>query len=488
MSTTAPAQPAGYRTTLIEKISYGMGDVACNVVFALTSGLVVYFYTNVVGVAAGLVGTILLLSRIFDGVSDLVMAQLIDKVNSPRGKTRAWILWMSVPYGVSAVALFAVPSSASGVVQAVYIFVTYNLCTTVIYTALNLPYAALAPLMTRDDDDLAKINLFRMSMSPIGNMIVTACTLPFIRVLGGDQRAWIIVTVVYSVIAFGMLMWTYLGCTERIHDVATSRAESLPFLTRLTAAMRNRYFLLLLATMIAVSVYQNVNGTVSTYYAQYILGNAEIMGLLQTVEKIPWIVCIILMAAPIRRFGKRNLVLAGAALCVAAQLLVLMAPANLPAVVVAAFLRGVGEAPFYGCIFTMIADTIGYGHWYTGMRVHALLFSAFTVGQKFGGGVAGWAIGRLMDASGFEGREAEIPSAVAMVQNMYIWGTVLAWGLVVVLMLFYHLDSMKGRIDADLAAGRTVFGAEDGDEGPVTAGADGAAPKHDEDTAGREEL
>lgn len=200
-----------------------------------------------------MVGTILLLSRIFDGVSDLVIAQLMDKVNSKHGKARAWILWMSIPYGLTAIALFAVPATATTAVQAIYIFVTYNLCTTVVYTALNLPYASMAPMITNDEGDLSKLNLFRMSMSPIGNMIVTACTLPFINMLGGDQRAWIIVTVIYSIIAFGMLMWTFFGCKEHFHSEAAKEAEGLPFMTRLGAALRNKYFIMLILSMIAVS-------------------------------------------------------------------------------------------------------------------------------------------------------------------------------------------------------------------------------------------
>lgn len=450
-SNQTQARAATFRTGIAEKIAYGMGDVACNVVFALTSGLVVYFYTNVVGISAGLVGTILLLSHIFDGISDLAIAQIMDKVNSKHGKARAWILWMSIPYGLSAVALFSVPAGATNIVQAVYIFITYNLCTTFVYTALNLPYSSMAPMMTNDDSDLAKLNLFRMSMSPIGNMIVTACTLPFINRLGGDQHAWIIVTVIYAVIAFGMLMWTFFGCKERFHPAATKEAEGLPFTTRLGAALHNKYFIMLTLTMIAVSLYQNVNGTCSTYYAQYVLGNAELMGVMQTVEKIPWILGVIFLAPFIKRFGKRNLVLAGAVLCVAAQIILMTNPANYTLVLVSAALRGLGEAPFYGCIFTMLADTIEFGHWKTNIRVHALLFSAFTVGQKFGGGIAGWAIGKLMDASGFTGLEVEIPSAVSMVQNLYLFGTIAAWGAVVVFMIFYHLDKEYNGIVADLA-------------------------------------
>lgn len=439
-------RPDNRRTTVFEKFSYGLGDVACNVVFALTSGLIVYFYTNVIGISAALVGTILLVSRVFDGVTDLYMAQLIDKTRSRFGKARPWILWMAVPYAVSAVLLFAIPADATQWIQAVYIFVTYNLCTTVVYTAINLPYAALAPLLTRIPDDLAKVNLFRMSMSPIGNMIVTAGTLPFIRLLGGDQKAWIIVTTIYGLIAMALLFWCFAVSKETVRLKASETAESTPFATRFGAALRNKYFLILVVSMIAVSLYQSINGVVTTYYAQYLLGNPELMGVLQVAEKVPWILGIMVLAPFIRKFGKRNLVLAGATICVFAQLLLLTAPQNFTIVVIAAIMRGIGEAPFYGCIFTMIADTVDFGHWRTGLRVHALLFSAFTVGQKIGTGISGWLIGILMESSGFTGLEVEIPSAVARVQDLYIWGGLLAWAVLGLLMSFYRLDKEYDQI------------------------------------------
>ena len=443
------------KTSLFEKISYGMGDVACNVVFALTSGLVTYFYTNVMSVSAGLVGMIMLLSRFFDGFSDLAIGVIMDKVHSKHGRGRAWVLWMTIPYGVTAVALFCLPPQATGIAQALYIFVTYNLCTTVVYTALNLPYATMAPLMTRDENDLAKINLFRMSMSPIGNLIVTALTLPFINMLGGGQKAWITVCAVYSIVAFFMLLFCYKGCQERFHTDAAKEAEAMPFAQRLKATLKNKYFIVLTLTMMAVALYQNVNGTVATYYAQYMLNNVEIMGVMQSFENIPKIIAIICLAPFIKKFGKRNLVLFGAVLCVLGQVVVLFAPQNMTMVMAAAVMRGIGEAPFYGCIFTMLADVIEYGHWKTGIRVQALIFSAFTVGQKFGGGVAGWLVGQLMEASGFTGLAVEIPSAVSMVKNLYIYGNMIAWALVIILMLVYHLDKEYDGIMKDLT-GRTA--------------------------------
>lgn len=173
---------------LKEKFSYGLGDVACNVVFALTTSLLIYFYTNVVGISAAMIGTIMLISRFFDGISDVLIGHLVDRTHSKYGKSRAWILWMMIPYGIAAILLFTVPP-ATQIVKGIYVFITYNFCTTVVYTALNLPYATLATLMTRDTDQRAVVNLFRTGMSALGNMVISAVTFPLVTRLGDTQQA-----------------------------------------------------------------------------------------------------------------------------------------------------------------------------------------------------------------------------------------------------------------------------------------------------------
>ena len=450
MANTSARAGGTLKTSLFEKISYGMGDVACNVVFALTSGLVTYFYTNVMGVSAALVGMIMLISRIFDGVSDVTIGVIMDKIHSKHGRGRAWILWMMIPYGVTAVALFCLPPQATGAVQAIYIFITYNLCTTVVYTALNLPYGAMAPLMTNDEQDLAKINLFRMSMSPIGYLIVSAATLPIINRMGGDQAAWIKVTIIYSLVAIALLLWCFLGTKERVQMQAAEEAEKLPLSTRFGALLKNKYFLLTMCSTLCLAMYQTINGTCATYYAQYVLGNNEYFSALNMAETIPQIAVIMILAPFIKKFGKRNLVLAGSIIIVIAQLALLVAPANPTWAIAVAALRGLGKAPLFGCCFTMTADIVNYGHWKTGVRVQALVFSAGTFGQKFGGGIAGALVGNLMDKSGFTGLAQEIPSAVAMVKNLYIWGAVVAWALIAIIMFAYKLDKEYDGIMADM--------------------------------------
>ena len=147
-------------------LCYAGGDVGCNIVFGMIGTLLTLFYTDYVGISAATVGLVMLLSRCFDGFSDLVMGVIVERTNSKWGKSRPWILWMSVPYALSAILLFTVPHTM-GVVQSIYIFVTYNFCTTVCYTAINLPYGSLSAMMTRVSSE-------RDMLSVVTNGIITA--------------------------------------------------------------------------------------------------------------------------------------------------------------------------------------------------------------------------------------------------------------------------------------------------------------------------
>lgn len=153
--------------SLREKICYGLGDSACNVVYGLCSTLLTFFYTDYVGVDIALVGIIFLITRFFDGVSDIIMGFITDRTHSKWGKARPWILWMSVPYAVTFVLLFLIPADASAWVQGIYIFVTYNLVNTVVYTALNLPYSTMASLITRDEKSRASTQACASSAAPV---------------------------------------------------------------------------------------------------------------------------------------------------------------------------------------------------------------------------------------------------------------------------------------------------------------------------------
>ena len=168
------------------RVAYGLGDTACNVVFGMITALLTLFYTDYCGIPVVTVGLVMLISRIFDGSSDVIMGIIVSKTKSKWGKARPWILWMSVPYVLCAVAMFCVPHSST-TIQFWYIFVTYNLCTTVCYTAINVPYGTLSTMMTRSSHERDLLSVVRMALSPIGKIIAVTFTMPVVKLFGNDQ-------------------------------------------------------------------------------------------------------------------------------------------------------------------------------------------------------------------------------------------------------------------------------------------------------------
>lgn len=411
---------------LKEKFSYGLGDVACNVVYALTTSLLIYFYTNVVGISAAMIGTIMLFSRFFDGISDVLIGHLVDRTHSKHGKSRAWILWMMIPYGIAAILLFTVPP-ATPIVKGIYVFITYNFCTTVVYTALNLPYATLATLMTRDTDQRAVVNLFRTGMSALGNMVITAVTFPLVTRLGDTQQAWIEVSILYAIVSIIMLFICFKNCHERVkEETKTKDGKNVPLWMGIKLCVTNKYFIMFFMLAVFLSFYEAVTGTCNAYYAQYILGNRDLLGALASFESIPQIVTVLVLSPFIAKFGKRNVALIGAIVAVIGTVSLFINPSALNLALFACVMRGIGKGCFRGVKYSMLADVIEYGAWKSGIRVQGLMVSATTAGQKFGSGMTSAIFGALMSLVGFAGTATINAAQSQMLIGIYIIGNIIA--------------------------------------------------------------
>lgn len=134
---------ASERVTVKERLAYGCGDFSSNIMYSAMAAFLLFYYTDVVGVSAAAVGIIMMCSRIFDGISDLIMGVIIDRTKSPFGKARIWILWLVISYAIGTALLFSVPVGWSETAKLIYIFFSYNLAFTVLFTGINLPYATL---------------------------------------------------------------------------------------------------------------------------------------------------------------------------------------------------------------------------------------------------------------------------------------------------------------------------------------------------------
>lgn len=455
------------KVPMSEKLAYCFGDPALTLMYTMTTTLLIYFYTNVVGISAGAVGMIMLLSRVFDGFSDVLMGTIIDRTHSKYGKARIWILRLAIPYALAAILLFAMPP-VGNMGKIVYAFVTYNIMNTVVYTAISQPFHALGSLMSRDRRERDVICNIRMVLSITASMVITAFTLPLINVvadaIGNQQAAWLIVTAGYAILSVFVLINTYCTCTERV-QAAKKEKENIPFLTAFKVTVTNRYFLIALGLMIFYTAYQIIIGTDLTYYCQYVLNDVDLVMPLSSAEKVATILGIAMLPKLLPKYGKRNLICAGCILGVAGQLLFLLNITSVPLGVVTCIMRGFGIAPFYGVQYSLPSDAIEYGHWKTGIRVEGLMFSSMSMGQKAGSGFTSAIMGAILSMAAFDGLKAtaaeQTAEAIAAIKTFYLYVPIAIWVIMFVIAACYKLDKMYNTMMKELIA------REDKDAQPI---------------------
>lgn len=432
------------RVTGFEKFAYGCGEISTNIVFTIATSLLVMFYTDVAHVSAAVIGMIIAISQVFNGVSDIAAGFIIDRTRSKYGRARVWMLRMSVPYAIAAVLLITVPQIGA-MAQAIYIFITYNLMLTVVYTLFQLPFATTMTYMTRDQNERAKINIIRMAMSPIGNILVT---LLFTRILdmmsgGGmdSQKNWIILTAIYAVGAAALMLFCFATVRERVVVKDEMGGEQIPLKKALPALFKNKYFIMLFLFFVFFAMYQTFAGTMATYYCKWIVGDTKIIGNVNTACFGITIVATLLLGKVMHLTSKRNWCIVGALFIIAGSLVLLVNPTSIAVVTFGGLLRGIGMTPILGMIFTMIADAIEYGQWKTGLRTAGAIQSAATSGQKFGQGIGSALIGFIMEANQYNGDlGTQSAQALHTISNLFIYGVTILGVIMIILLLFYHLD------------------------------------------------
>lgn len=440
----------------VSRIAYGLGDTSCNVVYGMINTLLTLFYTDYAGVPFVTVGLVMLISRFFDGSSDVIMGVVVSKTRSRWGSSRPWLLWTALPYVITSVALFTVPQT-SGSLQFWYIFVTYNLCTTVCYTAINVPLGSLSTMMTRDSHERDMLSIVRMTLAPIGRLISVTFTMPVVKLFGNDQSAWVKAMTMWCIIAFILLIFSFAKCKEnvRLPEKAASKSNG-GFKRNALALVKNPYFWATLVLWTVTCVHATLVGTDLPYYCKYIFGNETWMySSLYLAENITLICGAMICPFLLKRFNKRDLSLAGCILAVVGQALFLFNPQSYSWALTVTIIRGIGQAPLTALVFGMMGDVIEYGQWKFHIRQESLVFGGGSLGFKIGTGLTSALISMLLTSAGYisstTGGAVQPLSATQMIMTIYKFGPIVIWGIAVVVLLFYKLDKIYPKIMADLA-------------------------------------
>lgn len=440
-----------------ERFAYGCGDLGCNIIYSAMSSFLLFYYTDYVKVSALTIGTIMLISRLFDGVTDLIMGVIVDRTKSRFGKCRPWILRMAIPFAIAAVLLFSVPSGLGNSAKMVYIFITYNLVSSVVYTAINVPYSTLNALITQDQYERSVLSIFRMTLATTGTLIITNLTLPLVEFFGDNASAWTKTFTVFGVLSIVIFLITFTGTKERVKPTVQSKQEKVPFVKGIRLLFCNKYWLMITLTLVCIFIQYSLNGGAAVYYAKVILHNAKLVGPMNLVASVVQIVAMFFTAFIIKRIGKRNMLIIGAIVYGLGFGMFQFVGTSYIGIMIASGLKGIGNAGISSCMFAIVSDTIEYGEWKTGYRTEGLINSASSFGFKVGNGLGSAMLGWILALGNYaENAAVQSASSVMAIKALFIYIPVAVAVLQIVIMMFYKLDKEYDGIVEDLKQGKTA--------------------------------
>jgi GPH family glycoside/pentoside/hexuronide:cation symporter len=441
------------KLSILEKVGYAFGDGACNLIWMSFIYFQLNFYTDVFGLAASALATMLLVTRTWDMFFDVFIGTIADRTRTRWGKFRPYLLWMAVPFGIMSVASFTTPSfSPFG--KLIYAYVTLSLMM-VVYSAINVPYAALMGVISPDSQQRTSLSSWRFTFAFLGGLTVQFFTLRLVEFFGKGNKAvgYQLTLGVYAVAAVVLFLVTFATTRERVQpvlDQQTSRTRDLRDL------MANTPWLVLCTLGILSVCFVSIRGAAIVYYFKYYLGNVGGAATFMVVGSIMSVLGTFLIQYVTPLTGRKNafigcMLLATVALVlsywVRADQLALLYGYNL--------IYCVLTGPTSALLWAMFADTADYSEWRTGRRATGLIYSASGMSNKFGWVLGGALAASLLAVYGFQAnvtQTAEGQHGIRLLMAIApAAGTLLA-GLG---MFFYPLNegSMQ-KVQAELAAMR----------------------------------
>lgn len=412
------------------KVGYGAGDIAGNVVYALLAAFVMIYLTDTVGLNAGIVGTLIAVSKIFDGISDIFFGAMIDKTKSKMGKARPWMLYGYFGCAVCLVAIFCIPVDMGQKAQYAWFFIAYTLLNAGFYTANNIAYSALTALITKNNSERVQMGSIRFMFAFGTSMLIQAITVGFVAKLGGGAAAWRTVAIIYAIIGvisntLSVLSVKELSDEELAEDKKSDESEEkYNLISTFKLLVHNKYFLMICGSYLLMQLYSATLG-MGIYFMKYVLGDEGLFGTFSWAINIPMIVGLLVTPILVVKFnGMYKLNVAGYVIGTAGRLGVVAAGymGNIMLMLAFTAVAALGMSPLQGDMNALIATTSEYTRLTTGKKVDGTMYSCTSFGTKVGGGLGTAIAGWMLAASGYvQNAVTQSQSCVNMLYVMYLW-------------------------------------------------------------------
>ncbi|MGM9617127.1 MFS transporter [Butyricicoccus sp.] len=414
------------------KIGYGAGDIAGSGVYNFLAAFVMIYLTNTIGLNPGIIGTLMMLSKLCDGVSDIFFGAMIDKTRTKLGRARPWMLYGFIGCAITLSLIFAVPTSWGQNAQYAYFFITYTLLNAVFYTANNVAYGTLTALITKNGNERVQMGSIRFMFSYGTGMVVQAVTVGAVTFFGGGAAGWRTVAIIYSIIG---LISNTISCfsVKELPDEELDGEENemiedgkIKYSLKDAAKMliHNKYYIMICG----IYIFQQIYGAMinaGIFFMTYVLGDANLLGTFAVAINMPMIIGLLITPFLVKKLnGMYKLNLTGYVIGTICRGLVIVGAmiGSIPMMLVCSALASFAISPLQGDLTALIAASSEYTYLTENKRIDGTMFSCSSFGTKLGGGIGTALSGWLLAASGFINNAAIQPeSCINMLHFMYLW-------------------------------------------------------------------
>ncbi|WHY17609.1 MFS transporter [Paenibacillus sp. G2S3] len=422
-----------------ERISYGLGDTASNLIFQMTTLYLMYFYTDVFGLNPGAVAVVFLVARVIDAIVEPFIGVMIDRTQTKWGKCRPYFLWLAVPFSLTAVLMFLTPDFGD-TGKLVYAYISYTVLG-IMYSGINLPLSAILPSLTSNSNERTVINTVRMMFAVIGVVTVSAGTMPLVKAFGGGDQAkgFLVTMILFSSIALLLFLNMFANTKERVKAIDE---KPLPMREGVKALKGNVPWLIMLLLSLFLWITTSIQGQTSIYYMTYYMKKPELIPIVNSMQLL-MILSMVIAPFIVKKIGKRNTIIIGSVVSIIGYLIAITGgnALSVPVLLAGLLVSGLGMGVGAGLIFAMMADTVDYGEWKSGVRAQGLLYSAASFGVKVGMGLGGALGGVILSMGGYVANStAQSESALAAISFNYLWAPIIGQIIMITLLLFYRLD------------------------------------------------
>lgn len=488
------------KLSFVEKAGYSLGDAAANFVFMTMILFQLTFYTDTLGITAAAAGTLLLVGRLWDAITDPVIGILADRTNTRWGKFRPWVLWTAVPFGIAMVAAFSVPDlSPTGLL--IYACVT-NVMLMTMYGANNTPYSALTGVMTGDVNERTRLSSYRFFAAMFAQLLVGGFTLPLVAKFGqgDDARGWQMTMALWAVLSVVFFVTTFLVVRERIRPPPQQKSTPRQDLSSL---VRNGPWIAMFVLTVAHFIYVAMRGGTMFFYFNYYVDQASLYDFLQRFglgtappdgsgvfhylmstfglyvneartnvasvgfsffqmsQQAVTIFGVVASAFLTIHFGKKAVAIVAFSLATILAAAFILLPADAIATMyVLEWVRALAYAPTIPLIWAMFADVADYGEWKTHRRTTGVVFATILFGLKLGLSLGGAFAGWLLSGYGYRANVEQTAQALLGIRLTVSIYPAIFLVIVVVCLLFYRITKhMNLQIQDELAERRREYEA-----------------------------